>query len=196
MKSTQSNRPPRSTSTEPKKTTPTPMPQRLQHHTNPTPPRGPPYTLSAVEFNRLRPILSDGLGRRIDKPLHVDRGLLLVRNKRLCPQLYLKGYCPGCGKDHSWPWPLGTHDYDNLWLSARQDPCPRADCHSPTCVFGHKPKPFVGMLEYIKYLLGASVSERSMSRSVMLICEEDKAVESEHDNASIHENTLHPLLIH
>lgn len=150
---------PRSTSTEPKKPTPTPTPQRQQHHTNPAPPRSPPFILSPVDFSRLRPILSDGHGRRIDKPLHIDRGLLLVHNKQLCPQLYLKGYCPGCGKDHSLPWPLGTHDYDNLWLSARQDTCPRADCHNPTCILGHKPKPVLGVLGYFRYLLGMSGSK-------------------------------------
>lgn len=147
---------PQSTSIEPRTTELMPTQQRPQQNTNPSPPRGPPYRLSAVELSRLRPVLKDDQGRRFDKPLHIDTGILKVYNKRLCPQLYLKGYCQGCGKDHSWPWALATHDYDNLWLSTRRDPCPMANCCDPACVLGHNPKPAFGTLEYLKYQFGIS----------------------------------------
>jgi hypothetical protein len=89
---------------------------------------------------RLRPILRNSSGRRIDKVLSVDVSLVNEMKKRnLCLWHYLRSNCQiECKRDHEYPRPLVPAEYDALWIVARQGVCHRGKtCDDDRCIYGH-----------------------------------------------------------
>ncbi|KAG0645059.1 hypothetical protein D0Z07_9098 [Hyphodiscus hymeniophilus] len=93
---------------------------------------------------RLRPIIRNGVGKRIDKPLSVDQKLVQTISKRnLCYWHYLRADCmtASCSRKHEYPRPLSPGEYDALWHVARQGMCYRlrngVDCTDDQCLYGH-----------------------------------------------------------
>ncbi|KAL8665392.1 MAG: hypothetical protein Q9202_002285 [Teloschistes flavicans] len=99
------------------------------------------FTSPNVDSTKLKPIMTNESGHRIDKPLQVDPSLQqAMARKNLCVWLFLKGHCSGCVRNHSHR-PLSEEEYDALWLVARQGQCFNHRrgkiCLDPTCVYGH-----------------------------------------------------------
>lgn len=115
-------------------------------------PRGPPAVClrnPMAQPKRLGPILTDGSGRRFDRPLNVGPSVVdRFRKASLCFYLFLRGECvlPTCRRNHSHP-PLSSEEFDALWLVAREkNPCKkngkatqhgRKGCVDVMCVYGH-----------------------------------------------------------
>ena len=102
------------------------------------------YSNLSIDSSRLGPIMRDGDGKRIDRPLAVDPNAANVRylkTQRRCQYLYLRGSCDGCARDHTAP-PLMPGDYDALWFLARSGICHKfrkgKDCDDPKCIYGHR----------------------------------------------------------
>jgi len=96
--------------------------------------------------NRLRPVLKNDAGRRIDKELSVDEGLAQALKKRnLCNWHYLRADCKSagttCKHGHGYARPLNRREYDALWFLSRQAPCYRnrkgGVCEDDKCIYGH-----------------------------------------------------------
>jgi len=99
-----------------------------------------------INSGRLRPILRDGNGNRIDKSLNVNGKLAIaMRNLNLCNWHYLRSDCQnqnsGCNRDHKYPRPLSPEKYDALWFVARQGMCRSlrkgGSCKDDQCIYGH-----------------------------------------------------------
>jgi hypothetical protein len=96
---------------------------------------------------RLRPILRNVAGRRIDKVLSVDKRVLQeMRERNLCSWHYLRSDCQkkssgSCIRDHDYPRPLSPEEYDAQWLVARQGTCyslrKSGNCEDGLCLYGH-----------------------------------------------------------
>ena len=121
-------------------------------------PRGPTKT-AAVELggpagqnlraqsNRLGPMLTGQDGRRMDKPLHVDKAAAdRIKRGSLCYYFYLRGKCVmNCPRNHVHR-PLSNEEFDALWDQARQGRCSTSrkvdreggdDCSDMMCIYGH-----------------------------------------------------------
>lgn len=93
---------------------------------------------------RLRPILRNSAGKRIDKVLTVDVSLVQeARKHNLCSWHYLRADCQvsSCKRNHIYPKPLSQGQYDAQWTVARQGLCHRLrkgrDCDDDQCIYGH-----------------------------------------------------------
>jgi hypothetical protein len=94
---------------------------------------------------RLRPILRNGVGKRIDKVLSVDKRVLQdMRDRNLCSWHYLRSDCQkrgSCKRDHDYPRPLSPEAYDAQWYIARQGACytlrKGGNCEDDQCMYGH-----------------------------------------------------------
>ena len=93
---------------------------------------------------RLRPILRDSNGNRVDKSLKVNGNLANeMRNLNLCNWHYLRADCQnsGCNRGHKYPRPLSPEKYDALWFVARQGMCRSlrkgGSCEDDQCIYGH-----------------------------------------------------------
>lgn len=93
---------------------------------------------------RLRPILRNSAGKRIDKTLSVDKHLLQeMRERNLCSWHYLRSDCQKntCKRQHSYPRPLSPKEYDAQWMVARQGGCytlrKGGNCDDDQCMYGH-----------------------------------------------------------
>jgi hypothetical protein len=105
-----------------------------------------PQGKSVANSGRLRPILRDGNGNRIDKILNVNGNLAIAMRKlNLCNWHYLRADCQnqnsGCKRDHKAPRPLSPENYDALWFVARQGMCRSlrkgGSCEDDQCIYGH-----------------------------------------------------------
>jgi hypothetical protein len=99
---------------------------------------------SVVNSERLRPIIRNGLGKRIDKIVSVDKGLMqALRKKNLCIWHYLRSnYSLGpCKRNHNYPRPLSSEEFDALWLVAREGMWHSSRkggvCDDDQCIYGH-----------------------------------------------------------
>lgn len=108
---------------------------------------GPPYHNPKSQCDRLGPILKDQGGRRIDRPLQVNKAVVdRIKKGSLCYYFYLRGQCQtGCQRNHSHR-PLTDDEFDALWDLARQGRCSKSrrvdrnggeDCSEILCVYGH-----------------------------------------------------------
>lgn len=95
---------------------------------------------------RLRPIIRNSAGKRIDKPLVVNEGLVNAMKKHnLCSWHYLRADCAvsSCQRNHKYPRPLSPGEFDAQWCIARQGMCYRlrkgGDCNDEQCMYGHGP---------------------------------------------------------
>ncbi|KAL8956149.1 MAG: hypothetical protein Q9193_006243, partial [Seirophora villosa] len=78
------------------------------------------HSLGAVDQCRLRPVLKNQEGLRMDRPLAVDTGVVqALKKKNLCVWLFLRGRCDGCPRNHAHP-SLSDEEQDALWVVARQ----------------------------------------------------------------------------
>jgi uracil-DNA glycosylase len=100
-----------------------------------------------AQSDRLRPVLNSQSGRRIDKPLLVDRAIVdRIKKASLCYYFYLRGQCiMPCRRNHDYR-ALTDEEFDALWDQARQGKCLRStkvdrkggeDCSDVMCVYGH-----------------------------------------------------------
>ncbi|KUJ17501.1 uncharacterized protein LY89DRAFT_781698 [Mollisia scopiformis] len=94
--------------------------------------------------DRLRPILFNEAGKRIDKPLSVHGDCVKeIRKRNLCSWHYLRADCivDGCKKVHDFRRPLTPKNYDALWCISRENVCRRLSkhgkCEDDQCIFGH-----------------------------------------------------------
>jgi hypothetical protein len=93
---------------------------------------------------RLRPILRNSAGKRIDKILSVDVSLVQeIRKHNLCSWHYLRADCQvtSCKRNHIYPRPLSPGEYDAQWTVARQGLCyslrKGGDCDDDQCMYSH-----------------------------------------------------------
>lgn len=109
--------------------------------------KSPAGTNPTALSDRLGPVIFDDSGRRIDKPLHVDKAALArIRKASLCYYYYLRGQCTtSCQRNHIYRT-LTDEEFDALWDQARQGRCSRSrkadkkgveDCCDALCVYGH-----------------------------------------------------------
>jgi hypothetical protein len=101
---------------------------------------------SVANSGRLRPIIREGNGKRLDKRLSVDDNLVItMRSMNLCSWHYLRADCQkqnnGCKRDHKYPRPLSPEKFDALWIAARQGMCytlrKEGSCEDERCIYGH-----------------------------------------------------------
>jgi hypothetical protein len=95
---------------------------------------------------RLRPIIRNNSGKRIDKRLNVEESLIQAMKKRnLCSWHYLRADClaSSCKRNHTYPRPLSPAEYDAQWCIARHGLCYRlrrgGNCDDDQCMYGHGP---------------------------------------------------------
>jgi hypothetical protein len=95
---------------------------------------------------RLRPIIRNAIGKRIDKNLSVDPNVAQsLKARNLCHWHYLRADCQQgrkCERDHKYPRPLSPAEYDALWYITRQQgQCRRVrnigNCEDDQCFYGH-----------------------------------------------------------
>jgi len=94
---------------------------------------------------RLRPIIRDNAGKRIDKNLNVDASVSqAIRKRNLCVWHYLRADCQEgkCKREHGYQRPLSPAEYDALWYFARQQGrcfklSKKGDCEDDQCFYGH-----------------------------------------------------------
>lgn len=93
---------------------------------------------------RLRPILRNGSGRRIDKTLVVNKVILQeIRKRNLCSWHYLRADCHRleCRREHAYPRPLTPAEFDAQWLVARDGTCytlrKKGVCDDDQCMYSH-----------------------------------------------------------
>jgi hypothetical protein len=93
---------------------------------------------------RLGPVVRNAAGRRVDIGLSVDASLVQeIKNRNLCSWHYLRSDCQmaSCKRNHNYPRPLITEEYDALWLFSRQGMCHRlrkgGSCDDDRCIYGH-----------------------------------------------------------
>ena len=112
----------------------------------------PPYPQKNLVCNpvsnsgRLRPVIRDSSGKRIDKKLSVEESLIQAMKKRnLCSWHYLHADCLAisCKRNHSYPRPLSPAEYDAQWCIARLGLCYRlrkgGNCDDDQCMYSHGP---------------------------------------------------------
>ncbi|KAH7323781.1 hypothetical protein BKA65DRAFT_511460 [Rhexocercosporidium sp. MPI-PUGE-AT-0058] len=97
--------------------------------------------------DRLRPVLRNSAGKRVDKklPYHMyDERVQKIRSLNICSWHYLRSdhKSDNCRRSHdAYPRPLSSEDYDALWLLARKGFCNRmkmeGDCDDDQCIYGH-----------------------------------------------------------
>ena len=99
-----------------------------------------PHPLS----ERLRPVILNDEGKRVDKTLNIDIAspfIKVLRHIKLCAWYYLRGRCEGCDKNHVIP-PLNAKEFDCLWYVARQGLCYKNRkgkvCTDELCCYGHE----------------------------------------------------------
>lgn len=110
--------------------------------------RGPAGINPGAHSDRLGPVIIDDSGRRVDKPLHVEKAAHdRMKKTSLCYYYYLRGQCINtpCQRNHVYR-PLTHEEFDALWDQARQGRCARSrkvdrkggeDCSDALCVYGH-----------------------------------------------------------
>lgn len=93
---------------------------------------------------RLRPVLRNVAGKRVDKNLSADANLVQEMKKlKLCSWHHLRSDCQlaSCKRNHDYPRPLSPAEYDALWIGTRQGICRRlrkdGDCNDDQCIYGH-----------------------------------------------------------
>lgn len=98
--------------------------------------------------SRLRPVVRNDAGKRIDKPLKQNESLMnRLRDVDLCHWHYLRAECKtastSCAHNHLYPGPLTPQEYDALWILSRQNPCRKSKksgvCEDDQCIYGHVP---------------------------------------------------------
>lgn len=97
--------------------------------------------------DRLRPVLRNSAGKRVDKKLPFgiyDEQVQKIRSLNLCSWHYLRSdhNTSNCRRSHeAYPRPLSSDDYDALWLVTRIGFCNRmkaeGDCDDDQCIYGH-----------------------------------------------------------
>lgn len=108
---------------------------------------GPAGHNPRAQSERLGPVWKSQSGRRIDKPLHVDKMAAdRIRKASLCHYFYLRGQCVTvCQRNHVHR-PLTDEEFDALWDQARQGKCAKSrymdrkggeDCQDMLCVYRH-----------------------------------------------------------
>ena len=100
-----------------------------------------PIRMANVQCWRLESTQTREDGKRVDKPLSVDRkDLDRIAGKNLCHWLYLRGECKGCRRDHTHPV-LTDEQFDALLSLTRRARCwsigKGKDCVDPKCIYGH-----------------------------------------------------------
>lgn len=105
-----------------------------------------PVSNPVSNSGRLRPIIRNNSGKRIDKKLSVEESLIQAMKKRnLCSWHYLRADClaSSCKRNHSYPRPLSPAEYDAQWCIARHGLCYRLrrgnNCDDDQCMYGHGP---------------------------------------------------------
>ncbi|KAF8851374.1 hypothetical protein BDZ45DRAFT_679155 [Acephala macrosclerotiorum] len=100
--------------------------------------------LPVANCDRLRPILYNAAGKRIDKPLSVSEDLINeLKKQNLCSWHYLRADCvqSGCKRNHDWKRPLSSKHYDAMWCIARMGMCYTVKkgrrCENDQCFYGH-----------------------------------------------------------
>lgn len=104
-----------------------------------------------VQSHRLSPVVRDASGKRIDRPLKVNKAVAdRIARSELCYWLYLRGRCEiandsGHKRNHCHR-SLTDTEYDALWFHARAGRCRRSveaeqgkglGCIDPLCVHRH-----------------------------------------------------------
>lgn len=99
---------------------------------------------SVSNSGRLRPVLRNSAGKRVDKILSADPNLIQEMKKhKLCSWHHLRSDCQlaSCKRNHDYPRPLSPAEYDALWIGTRQGICRRlrkdGDCNDDQCIYGH-----------------------------------------------------------
>lgn len=99
---------------------------------------------SVNNSERLRPIMRNAAGKRVDKSLSADVGLVQeMKIRNLCSWHYLRSDCQmvSCKRNHNYPRPLNSAEYDALWIFSRQGMCHRlrkgGSCDDDQCIYGH-----------------------------------------------------------
>lgn len=103
---------------------------------------------SWAQAGRLGPVTTDQAGRRMDRLLQVNVGIVeRIKKEVLCYYFFLRGECVSakCDRNHQYR-PLTDQEFDALWVLARQGQCyvnRRArnggkDCVDPKCIYGHR----------------------------------------------------------
>lgn len=94
--------------------------------------------------DRLRPILYNAAGKRIDKALSVNEDLINeLKKQNLCSWHYLRADCiqSGCKRNHDRKRPLTPKHYDAMWCIARMGTCFTVKkgrrCEDDQCFYGH-----------------------------------------------------------
>ncbi|KAF8848884.1 hypothetical protein BDZ45DRAFT_680905 [Acephala macrosclerotiorum] len=94
--------------------------------------------------DRLKPILFNASGKRIDKPLSVHGDCVKeIKKRNLCSWHYLRADCTveGCPKVHDFRRPLTPKNYDAQWCISRLNMCHnlmrRGNCEDDQCIYGH-----------------------------------------------------------
>lgn len=105
-----------------------------------------PLSTSVENCDRLRPILRDNTGKRVDKPLSVHEDMVnQIRKLKLCSWHYLRADCvlrdTTCKRNHKHKRPLSTKHYDAQWYIARSGACftvrKGRRCEDDQCFYGH-----------------------------------------------------------
>lgn len=107
--------------------------------------RSPTGPKAVKNSGRLRPIIRDESGKRIDKTLIVDPSVFqAIKKRNLCSWHYLRADCQEgkCKREHGYQRPLGPAEYDALWCFTRQQGrcfklAKKGDCEDDQCVYGH-----------------------------------------------------------
>lgn len=97
---------------------------------------------------RLRPIIRNSAGKRIDKGLRANENLITrMKKHNLCSWHYLRADCMvappmgSCKRNHTYARPLSPVEYDAQWCIARQGRCYNlrkgGDCTDDQCMYGH-----------------------------------------------------------
>lgn len=94
--------------------------------------------------HRLRPILYNAAGKRVDKFLSVNEDLINeLKKQNLCSWHYLRADCiqSGCKRNHERKRPLSPKHYDAIWYIARMGTCYTVkkgrNCEDDQCFYGH-----------------------------------------------------------
>jgi hypothetical protein len=94
-------------------------------------------------WERLKPILRNNQGKRIDRPLSEDKNFIdAMRKADLCHYHYLKDDCKtNCHYNHNYSRPLTDREFEALWILSRQNRCHKSRrsgvCEDESCIFGH-----------------------------------------------------------
>ncbi|KAH8598631.1 hypothetical protein B0O99DRAFT_684021 [Bisporella sp. PMI_857] len=108
---------------------------------------GPAGHNPQAQLDRLGPVLTNHAGRRIDRPLQVNKVVVeRIKKCSLCYYFYLRGKCTTkCLRNHLYR-SLTDEEFDALWEQARQGRCSKSrkvdreggdDCSDAMCIYGH-----------------------------------------------------------